>query len=98
MGQCFLKVAAIRFQLLHHVANVASDREAVAAIWKEAQLFVDVNVLQSEGRPTQVAVGVDVGVEAYLLLGHHDQGIEATNDQRRHQIETEGVYHPTNTL
>jgi hypothetical protein len=57
--------------------------------------LVDVNVLQPEGCPTQVAVRVDVGSQAYLLLRHHEQGVEATNHQRSHETETEGVYHST---
>lgn len=77
---------------------MAFERYTVAGFWKEAQLLVDVNVLHSEGGPTQVPVRVDVGVQAYLLLRHHEQGIEATNHQRSHQIETERVYHSTYIL
>jgi len=74
------------------------ERRIVAAISEGSQLFAHVDVLQSEGDPVQVPVRVDVGVQAYLLLRHHEQGIEATNHQRSHQIETERVYHSTYIL
>ena len=98
MGHCVGIAITASFDLCNRVFNMALERLIFAGIREGNQLCVEINVLQPEGCPTQVAVRVDVGSQAYLLLRHHEQGVEATNNQRSHEIETEGVYHSTYAL
>jgi len=69
------------------------ERRIVAAISEGSQLFAHVDVLQSEGDPVQVPVRVDVRVLAHHILRHHGQGLDATDNQRGHQLPTERENH-----
>lgn len=89
----FAIIGGIYIQLKYQLSDMSLDRRTIADGWKETQLAVDVEVAWSEGRPTQVAVRVDIGGHAYFVLRHHDNGFNATDDQRSHQQEAERVDH-----
>ena len=84
MGHCVGIAITVSIDLSNRVFNVPFERLIYAAIRKGNQLFVDINVLQSEADPIQVPVRVDVGTLADLILRHHGQGFNATDNQRSH--------------
>ena len=63
---------------------MALERLIFAGIREGNQLCVEINVLQPEADPIQVPVRVDVGTLADLILGHHGQRFNATDNQRSH--------------
>lgn len=84
MGHCVGIAITVSIDLSNRVFNVFFERLIYAAIRKGNQLFVDINVLQSEADPIQVPVRVDVGTLAHRILRHHGQGFNATDNQRSH--------------
>ena len=84
MGHCIGIAITVSIDLSNRLFNVLFERLIYAAIRKGNQLFVDINVLQSEADPIQVPVRVDVGTLAHRILRHHGQGFNATDNQRSH--------------
>ena len=81
MGHCIGIAITVSIDLSNRVFNVLFERLIYAAIRKGNQLFVDINVLQPEADPIQVPVRVDVGTLADLILGHHGERFNATDNQ-----------------
>ena len=84
MGHCVGIAITASFDLCNRVFNMALERLIFAGIREGNQLCVEINVLQPEADPIQVPVRVDVGTLADLILRHHGQGFNATDNQRSH--------------
>ena len=84
MGHCVGIAITVFIDLPNRVFDMPFERLIFAGIREGNQLCVEINVLQSEAHPVQVPVRVDVGTLADLILRHHSQGFNATDNQRSH--------------